>query len=64
MNKKGFAIAAIPMAGFVVIAVVVLILFGIPLVSIGVFIAQNAKLVIIFGALLFVLSLVSGKAKK
>ena len=64
MNKKGVAVSAIPMAGFIVIAIVVLILFGIPLVSIGIFIAQNAKLVIIFGALLFALSLVSGRARK
>jgi len=44
-----------------VIAVVVLIIFGIPLATIGFFIAKNAKLVLIFIAMLIVLNLLIKK---
>ncbi len=49
--------------GLAIISVVILIIFGVPLATIGFFLAKNVQLVLIFGALLFVLSLLTRNKK-
>ena len=60
-DKKGFAFTGITLGVAIVFAILILVLFGMPIITIGIFISQNIALIAILVAIIVIFKLFSGK---